>query len=124
MVSDLEINNYIRFLGQKTNDEVSKYMNACDLVTLPSLNEGLPVVLCEALACGKPVVATRVAGTPELVNKDVGLLVNPKDEKDLAEKIIKALNKRWNIKLILKRAKEFSVDNSVKKLLTIYERFQ
>ena len=98
-------------------------MNACDILVLPSLNEGLPVVLCEALACGKPVVATRVAGTPELVNSDVGHLVEPKDVDDLANKILLALNKKWRKDVLIKRGKEFSVDRSAKKLLEVYGIF-
>lgn len=123
LTSDLGLNDYIRFLGVKTNKEVIPYMNACDLLVLPSLNEGLPVVLCEALACGKPVVATRVAGTPELVNNDVGYLVKPKDVNDLTEKIVLALNKKWEKEKLLKRAREFSVTVSVKKLMKVYKSF-
>ena len=49
-------------------------------------NEGLPVVLCEALACGKPVVASNVAAILELINKDVGYLSMPKNDVDLAKR--------------------------------------
>ena len=121
MVSELNIKNRVRFLGLKSNKEVSLYMNACDLFVLPSLMEGLPVVLCEALASGKPVVATAVAGTPELVTKDVGYLVRPKDEKDLAEKIMLALNRKWETKKLLKKGKEFSAPESAKKLVVVYK---
>ena len=114
--------SYIKFLGQKVNDEIAPYMNACDVFALPSLNEGLPVVLCEALACGKPVVATNVAGTPELVNNDAGYLVKPKDEAELAEKIQLALNKKWNVKKMLERAKKFSVPVSAGKVAVVYNR--
>ena len=120
LTQNLGLNGYIKFLGQKKYDYVALYMNACNILVLPSLNEGLPVVLCEALACGKPVVATKVAGTPELVNKDVGYLVKPKDVDDLAKKIILALNKKWDKKKLLKRAKEFSVTNSANKLINVY----
>jgi len=120
LTSDLKLDEYVRFFGKKINEEVAEYMNACDLFVLPSLNEGLPVVLCEALACGKPIVATRVAGTPELMNDDVGYLVKPKDVKDLAEKIILALNKKWGREKLLKRSRDFSVDNSAEKLSNIY----
>ena len=123
LASDLDLCGNITFLGMRTNDEVADYMNACDLFVLPSLNEGLPVVLCEALACGKPVVATNVAGTPELVNSDVGFLVKPKDVSELAEKIILAMNRKWNKKKLLARAAEFSVSASVKKLMKVYESF-
>ena len=117
---ELGVKDLIHFAGQKRNDEVSLYMNACDIFVLPSLNEGLPVVLCEALACSKPVVATNVAGTPELVNKDVGFLVKPRDSEELAKKIEMALDKKWDTKKILERAKEFSAASSAKKLMKVY----
>lgn len=117
---ELEIKNII-FAGQKNPNEIPLWMNACDILALPSLNEGLPNVLSEALACGKPVVATKVAGTPEIVNTDVGHLAKPKDERDLADKIKLALNKQWPKEKLLKRAQMFSVTSSVKKLLKIYD---
>ena len=123
LAKELHLTDQIIFLGQKEHKEVAQYMKACDVFVLPSLNEGLPVVVCEALACGKPVVATRVAGTPELVDKDVGYLVEPKDVKDLAEKITLALNRKWETKKLLKRAKEFSVPASAQKVMRVYERF-
>ena len=123
MASNLNLDNYIKFLGQKKHNDLPAYMSACDIFVLPSLNEGLPVVLCEALACGKPIVATRVAGTPELVNKDVGYLVNPKDVNDLAEKIILALNKKWDRKKLLKRSKDFSAASSARKIVDVYQSF-
>ncbi len=118
--SSLNLDRYINFIGRKTNDEVADYMNACDLFVLPSLNEGLPVVLCEALACGKPIVATKVAGTPELINKDVGYLVEPKNVEDLEKKILLALNKKWDKAKILQQAKNFSVAASARKLVSVY----
>ncbi len=118
--SELGLESHINFLGQKTNEEVAPYMNACDILALPSLNEGLPVVLCEALASGKPVVATAVAGTPELVTKDVGFLVKPGSHEELAEKIILALNKRWSLKKILERAKLFSAKYCAERVARVY----
>ena len=123
LTSELNLNNHISFLGMKTNKEIAPYMNACDVFALPSLNEGLPVVLCEALACGKPVVATNVAGTPELVNNGVGFLVKPKDIDGLAEKIKLALYKKWDTKKLLQKASGFSVSASAKKLMKVYEEF-
>jgi teichuronic acid biosynthesis glycosyltransferase TuaC len=123
LASELKLDNNVKFLGIKNNEDIVKYMNASEVFVLPSLNEGLPVVLCEALACGKPVVATSVAGTPELVTKDVGYLVKTEDEDDLAQKIMLALNNKWDKSKILKRGREFSVDNAATKLLKVYKYF-
>jgi len=122
LADKLNLNKCVFFVGEKKLDEMPLWMNACDILVLPSLNESLPSVLSEAMACGKPVVATNVAGAPEIVNKDVGYLVKPKNADDLAEKIILALNKKWKREKLFKRAKEFSVTNSVKKTLKLYDK--
>lgn len=121
LAEDKGLGNYVEFLGQKTNAEVAEYMNASDLLVLPSLNEGLPVVVYEALSCGTPVVATRVAGTPELVDSDVGFLAKPENTGDLQEKILLALNKKWNTKKMLARAKEFSTEVTAKRVRDVYD---
>jgi len=121
LANKLGLNGTINFAGRKSPDEIPLWMNAADLLVLPSLNEGLPNVVVEALACGKPVVATKVAGTPEIVDKDVGYLVKPRDPVDLAKKIILALNKKWKKEKLLKRARQFSVINSTNRLLNVYK---
>jgi glycosyltransferase involved in cell wall biosynthesis len=122
LINKLNLNPIVKLLGYKSNKEVSDYMNACDIFVLPSLTEGLPVVLCEAISCGKPVVATRVGGNSEIVNSDVGYLVSSKDEKDLANKMLLALHRRWDKKKILQRASKFNVDFSAQQLIKIYAK--
>ncbi|MBW2976265.1 glycosyltransferase family 4 protein [Candidatus Woesearchaeota archaeon] len=122
MAAQLKLEPYIKFLGIKTNDEVALYMNACNVFVLPSLMEGLPAVLYEALSCGKPVVASAVAGIPELVTEDVGYLVKPKNPGDLSKKIILALNRKWDLKKLVKRGNEFSTESSAKKLFDLYNQ--
>ena len=71
-------------------------MAAADLVTLPSYMEGCPNVVLEAQACGRPVVATRVGGIPEIISDTSGRLVPPADASALAEAIGSVLDKSWN----------------------------
>jgi glycosyltransferase involved in cell wall biosynthesis len=84
----LGISSRVRFLGFRS--DVAALMGAFDAFVLPSLYEGLPNVVLEAMACGKPVVATAVDGTPEVVaDGETGLLVPPRDPERLAEAILK-----------------------------------
>ena len=70
-----------------TND-IKRYYHASDILVLPSIAEGLPNTLLEAMACGLPVVATRVGGTPSLIRDgDNGLLVDPGDRLGLGTAI-------------------------------------
>ena len=64
-IKELKLEKNILLLGQKEN--ISEYLNASDVFVMPSLWEGLPIALLEAMACGLPVVATRVGGVPEVV---------------------------------------------------------
>lgn len=72
--------------------DVPQILPAADIVVLPSISEGSPYILLEALACGKPVIATKVGGIPDMVTPDEGLLVEPGDPKSLAKAIDKLLN--------------------------------
>jgi glycosyltransferase involved in cell wall biosynthesis len=72
--------------------DVPAILGAADVVVLPSYQEGIPNVLCEAMAMARPVVATRVGGVPELVEEGrSGLLVEPKEPQGLADALERLL---------------------------------
>jgi glycosyltransferase involved in cell wall biosynthesis len=77
-VRRLGLEERVRFEGAVGQDDIGRYYAGADLFCLPSFAEGVPVVLMEAMATGRPVIATRVAGIPELVDDGTsGLLVAP-----------------------------------------------
>jgi glycosyltransferase involved in cell wall biosynthesis len=79
-----------RFVG--ATEAVADYYAAADVVVLPSLSEGFPFVVLEALAMGKPVVATRVNGVPEIIEDGgTGLLAEPRNVPTLEQAITRAL---------------------------------
>jgi len=90
----LGVADTVTFAGTATRDEVSAYLAASDLVVVPSVHyggyvDGLPNVALEAMAAGKPLVATRVGGLPDLVRPgENGLLVDERDVDALAEAIV------------------------------------
>lgn len=85
----LRISNNVIFTGEISRDEVPKYFCSCDLFTLSSIYEGTSRVLVEAVASGKPIVTTNIAGVDDIViNEKTGFIVEPKDFQKLAEKII------------------------------------
>jgi glycosyltransferase involved in cell wall biosynthesis len=89
---ELGIADRITWLGMVAHDDVGWVMSAGDVFVLPSLSEGLPTVVCEAMACGLPVVATAVDGTPEIVDDPTtGLLVQPKDPVGLAAALARVM---------------------------------
>ena len=87
-MKELNLSKSVHFVGFR--DDVGDLLSASDVVVLPSYSEGLPRVLLEAGLMGKPVVATRVDGIPELVQDgETGLLVEAGDRNGLAEATIR-----------------------------------
>jgi glycosyltransferase involved in cell wall biosynthesis len=77
---------WVRFLGFRS--DISDLLSASDLFVLPSLSEGFPLSVLEAMSFGLPVIATNVGGIPELIEADKhGMLIPPGDPKTLAEAI-------------------------------------
>ena len=81
-------------------EDVAIWMAAADLVTLPSYMEGCPNVVLEALASGRPVVATNVGGIPEIMSDECGCLVPPRDPVELTRALASVLDKTWDAETI------------------------
>jgi glycosyltransferase involved in cell wall biosynthesis len=82
--SKLEGRDRVRVIGRVAHDAVPGWLTAADVVCGPALVEPFGQALLEALACGRPVVATRIGGPPEFVPVDGGVLVDPLDVGELA----------------------------------------
>lgn len=120
-IRSLGLEKFIWLAGGKPHGEIPLWMNACDLFVLPSLRESFGVVQIEAMACGKPVVATRNGGSEEIVISDeYGLLAQPSDPDDLAEKILQALETEWDREKIILYAEGYRWEDVVKRILDLY----
>ena len=105
------------FAGRIKHDAMRYYMNASDVFCLPSRSEGCPNVVLEAMACGKPVVATKVGGIPELVSdSNFGILVTPENPRYLTDALKEALDKKWDYKEIALHVSKFTWVENAKKL--------
>jgi glycosyltransferase involved in cell wall biosynthesis len=93
---DLGISDRVVFAGKRDHAEVALWMNAADVFCLPSLREGHPNVVMEALACGTPVVASDVGAVSEILSSETGLLVPPANAQRLAEALRHAFRTPWN----------------------------
>lgn len=92
VVEQMKLGDRVSLEGFLTEENTLAAIASSDILVLPSFMEGLPVVLIEALAMGKPVVASRVAGIPELVEHGrSGLLFTPSDTEDLEEVLARIL---------------------------------
>lgn len=87
--------NSVIFAGYCDKACVDGWVSSCDLFVFPSLWEGLPYSVEEAMHLGKPIVATRVGGIPELIqDRKSGLLVPPSSASELADAMSEAYNDR------------------------------
>lgn len=121
-IKKLNLENYIKLVGAKPHNEIPLWMNACDLFVLPSLNEGNPTVMFEALGCGKPFVGTKVGGIPEIIiNDKLGVLVEPKDPEALAQAILRALETEWDSEYIHGYAEQFIWENIAEQIMQVYD---
>jgi len=87
LASELQLDNLVKFHGVKSKEEIAVFMRQCDFFVHPSLWETFGVVLTEAMASGKPVVATNVGALNEIVSEEVGLLISPSDKDALVKGI-------------------------------------
>ena len=118
------MSNRVIFLGYR--DDVCDLLSSCDLFVLPSLFEGLPLSVLEAMAAGKPVVATAIGGTDEaVVHGETGLLVPPANPAALAKAMRMVLSdhvmsRRLGAAGRARAHQEFSTETMVQRITKIY----
>jgi glycosyltransferase involved in cell wall biosynthesis len=125
-VRDAKLGAFVRFLGLRS--DIPDLVLACDGYVLPSLWEGLPLALLEALALGKPIVATHVGGNPEIVEDGInGYLVPPRNAGELAVALLKVSQSRAFRADVVKQnvekfQRDFGVDAMVRGYADLYKR--
>jgi glycosyltransferase involved in cell wall biosynthesis len=120
----LNADGRVKFLGWR--EDIDEIIQIFDLLVLPSLNEGMGRVLVEAMAAGKPVIASNVGGIPDLVKHgSTGILVPPADEEKLAGAIAQLVNNSQEAKRMGELARiysqRFSLETMIEKIDEIYD---
>jgi len=114
----------IRWTGNIPPTEIATYMSAADVVCLASHSEGVPNVLLEANACGRPFVATNVGGISEITMPGGGLLVPACDSSAFASALKTALETHWDSQVIRRHALKFSWQANANQVIEIFRLIQ
>ena len=117
------IENQVTFTGALSREEVAGWMNKCDAFVLPSRYETFGVVYIEALASGKPVIGTFNGGAEDIVNQEIGILVEIDNERELSDAMeyIRKNNKEYNPEKLRNYCTEkFSANVIIKKIINVY----
>jgi glycosyltransferase involved in cell wall biosynthesis len=125
LVEELGLRDTVTLLGVR--QDVPAVLAALDVAVFSSTSEGSPLSILEAMEAGRPVVATRVGGVPELIEDGVhGLLVAPRDPAAIAGGVARILDDRAAAEAMGRRARErrrseYDVDVMVKRIERLYE---
>ncbi|MGB6063219.1 MAG: glycosyltransferase family 4 protein [Desulfomonilaceae bacterium] len=81
---------WVRLTGELEREKVPSFLALADVFLLPSFKEGMPVTIIEAMRSGLPIISTRVAGIPDMIEDGVsGLLINPGSPEEIAEAVLR-----------------------------------
>jgi len=106
---ELGVADQVTFVGNQTHEQVLSLMKSCLAFVLASRAEGMPLVIAEAMACGKAVIASNVDGVPEIVQDGItGILVPPDDPKALAFGLVRLCTDAVFRETLSMRAKEWA----------------
>ncbi|MDR4501905.1 MAG: glycosyltransferase family 4 protein [Nitrospirales bacterium] len=106
LVTRMQLNDQVRFGGDIAHSDLYRWYSAADLFCLASSREGWPNVVLEAMACGTPVVATSIWGTPEIISSPTVGLLTERNEDALAKTLEEGLLKSWDRERIVQFARE------------------
>ncbi|MGD9962907.1 MAG: glycosyltransferase [Thermoplasmata archaeon] len=120
-IDTLKLVNHVRLVGTGPYRSVPIWMGASDIVAHPSLSESGPMVMFEALGCGRPFVGTKVGSVPEVIrSEEFGIVCPPGDPLSLSDAIVRGLSKTWDEGKISSYASKYASREVAKELLAVY----
>jgi len=123
MIRQARLERHVHFAGPRLNQDLPNWYAASDVFCLPTRSEGWANVLLESLACGIPVVTTRVGSNPEIVRDErYGLLVPFQNGGALRDALGKALERSWDREAIVSYARTHSWERAADNVTAEFER--
>ena len=120
-----DVKNNVIFTGIVPFSSMQEIYDSADVFVLPSLREGMPMVVMEAISSGLPVIATKVSGTQEVLDDKCAIFVRRKNSEDISKAVIKILSDNKKAEKMSKEslvvAKRFSREIVLKKYSDLYD---
>jgi teichuronic acid biosynthesis glycosyltransferase TuaC len=105
LIRELNLQERVSLVGARPNDELALWFSAADVSCLVSSREGWPNVLMESIACGTPVIATRVGGVPEIIRSPQLGVLTDEDPDSVAAALNSALTQQWDRSALARHAR-------------------
>jgi len=115
----------VSWLGSLNRDQSLQEFQNCDAFVLASRHESMGIVFAEAMACGKPVICTKCGGPEFIIDHNTGFLVNPENELELVEAMIKMIDNYRNFSSEAIRnsfENKFSVPKVADQIMEVYKQ--
>ena len=129
LIQKNQLESNVEILGEISHNKVSEFLNDLNIYIQPSISEGSPVTLKEAMASGLPILASDAGGIPEIIEDNItGFIFQKGNIKELAKCILKIMKldhkKKKKVGLMArKKAREmYGIELTSKKLATIYKK--
>jgi glycosyltransferase involved in cell wall biosynthesis len=123
LVIELGLRDAVLFAGPQPHETLHKWLSAADVFCLATSNEGWANVFLEGMACGLPVVTSRVGGNEEVVASDeYGTLFDLDDRRQMVEAILNALEKGWDRARLVEYARSNSWEKRIDGLISEFRR--
>lgn len=121
-----QIDNYklterVKLVGKVDHSKISVWMGSCNYFSLPSLMEGCPNVVLEALGSGRPVIASNVGAIPDIVTNESGILFEPTNISDMVKSFNNALIKDWDYHAIAESVKSLSWEHAAERYVEVFK---
>lgn len=115
------IGERVHFVGKVDHNEVAYWMGSADFLCLPSLREGCPNVILEALGSGRPVLASEVGAIPDFVNADTGILFTPENVESISHALTLAGERDWDADVINRSIAGFSWEETARRYFDVFQ---
>jgi teichuronic acid biosynthesis glycosyltransferase TuaC len=123
LVHQLGLEQRVQLVGNVAQERLREYYGAADALVLASSREGWPNVLLECMACGTPVVATRVGGTPEIIQApEAGVLIDARNPEAIAQGLTALWQRQLDPEATRQYARKYSWDETSAGLLRLFAR--